>query len=246
MKANIRKRAFSLLLALVMICSLLPTAALAAEFFTQQIMPVNGPTHAAPADGTLDISKGAIIITETGYSQGKLIYDKNNGYSVVGEENAKITETEWTDDEHALTITGSYTGSTESDTSNTILIMGGSPTITLNNVTIYQEHNSTIPRAPGLVLTSGSSAESPNTATLVLVGTNNLTGADQAPGVQINKDAVLTIQGDGTLNATGRNNAAGIGTPRYNPFAINPSTKKSDNSYRSGGSLVINLSLIHI
>lgn len=211
-----KKRLLAAFLSLVMVVSLLPTAALATE------------NEAAE----LDISNGSIIITETGYSQGTLVYDESSGYLVQGEDEQTVTETEWGDSNtnHALTITGE-------STSATILIMGGSPIVTLNNLTINQSGN----RVPGLVLVSGNGSEPQNTATIVLEGTNTFASKDQVPGVQINKDATLTIRGSGTLYASSTNNTAGIGASRVNNYVIDPTTKlqASGHTYKSGGNLVI-------
>ncbi|OUN39756.1 hypothetical protein B5G26_14975 [Anaerotignum lactatifermentans] len=180
--------------------------------------------------GELDISNGAIIITETGYSQGTLVYTNKNGegYSVQDEKGQTVTETSWENEEQKLTITGTYESSGNGGLDQPIIIMGGAPEITLKNVTVKQSVQST----PGLVLMGGSAA-------LVLEGENTLQGGNYGPGVQINKDAVLTIDGEGTLNAQNSNNAAGIGAPRNNTYAVNLTTGLRDNNMRSGGQLVI-------
>ena len=63
--------------------------------------------------------------------------------------------------------------------------------------------------------------------------------------MQINKDATLTIKGTGSLIAAGRNNTAGIGAPRSNSFAIDPTSKKVNNEYRDGGNLIIESGIIN-
>ena len=209
-----RKRLLAAFLSLVLVIGLLPATALA--------------TGGEPVE--LDISNGSIIITENGYSQGTLVYDEISGYLVQGEDKETVTETTWDDsnENHALTITGE-------STSATILIMGGSPIVTLNNLTINQSEI----RVPGLVLVSGSSSSSQNTATIVLGGENTLSSKDQVPGVQINKDATLTIKGSGSLTASSTNHTAGIGVARVTSYSINPSTKLIDQNYRTGGHLII-------
>ena len=73
------------------------------------------------AEGELDISKGSIIITETGYKQGD-------------EE-----ETSWGENEKKLTIT--QTDSSVA-TSNTISVTGGTVEITLKGVNLSSSENS--------------------------------------------------------------------------------------------------------
>lgn len=180
--------------------------------------------------GELDISNGAIIITETGYSQGTLVYTNKNGegYSVQDEKGQKVTETSWENGEQKLTIIGTYESSGNGGLDQPIIIMGGSPKITLKNVTVKQSVQNT----PGLVLMGGA-------ATLVLEGENTLQGGNYGPGVQINNNAVLTIEGEGTLNAQNSSNAAGIGAPRNNAYAVNLTSGLRDNNMRSGGELII-------
>jgi len=48
-------------------------------------------------------------------------------------------------------------------------------------------------------------------ATIILAGTNRVTGRWNAPGIFVPEGKTLTIKGGGTLNATGGSNGAGIG-----------------------------------
>ena len=211
-----KQRIMAVFLSLCMMIGLLPATALAAD------------------EVAMDIADGSIIITESGYAQGVLHYENGSGYSVQNSEGEPITETTWSSGSHELTITG------ESDNA-TILIMSGSPEITLKDLKIIQSNI----RIPGLVLVSSSDAESPNTATLILEGDNTFSSKDQVPGVQINKNATLTIQGSGTLNASTTNHTAGIGAARVIDYSIDPETKLVDKNFRSGGNLVIESGTIH-
>ena len=175
----------------------------------------NGEGTSTSSGPELDISQGSITITNDGY---KLTKD------------TQVIEGKWSSETHVLTITGTSTNE------NMIVVKGGNPEITLKNVSIQTSGTN----APGLVLMSGTDGtENKNTATIVLEGVNTLKGGSNAPGVQINKNAALTIRGTGTLNAMGTGNASGIGASNSNVFAINPSTEKSDNAFRSGGELII-------
>ena len=203
----------------------------AAAFFTPQIMFLEEPD---PVDGELDIASGAIVITETGYSQGTLKFIAKTGFVVTNAEGTTIAETLWPEGEaHALTITG------ESDTNN-IVIAGGNPTITLNNLTISNVSLSAAPHAPAIVLLSAA-GDDVNRATLTLVGSSSLRAAANAPAVQINHNAELTICGDGSLTATGSGSRPGIGSTEStnSAYGMDPSTKTVSNNYRGGGELVV-------
>lgn len=173
-------------------------------------------------ENTLDIALGSITVSAgTGENSSQTVYTQ-------GEKTISV------DANTTVTITGTDEYSANNAVEHYIRIEGGSPTIELKDLTIIQNGSFT----PAIVLMSGTSTDD-NTATLILSGTNTLSGASQAPAVQINKNATLTIRGEGTLNATGTNNVSAIGAPRNNAYAINPTTKQADNSYRSGGNLII-------
>lgn len=229
-----RKRLTALLLSFVMLLTMLPVTVSADE---------TEGTEGGTANGhVLDISYGDITIT-------------NGGFTYYVADDADATQVQektynWGADEaHKVTITGKSIGTEEPKTpAHIVKIMSGDPEITLDNVTIehpdvnFGKETSAELKAyayvPGIVLMSG-------TATLALKGSNAITGSNQGPAVQINKDAVLTIKdsgtGDGVLVArtAGNNNTPAIGAPRNNTYAINPNTNKSDNNFRSGGKLII-------
>ena len=227
-----RKRLTALLLSFVMLLTMLPVT-VSAEGAEE--------TGGGTATGhVLDISYGDITITDDGFT-----------YYVAGDTNVR-SYTWAADEEHKVTITGKSVGDAATPTpAHIVEIMGGNPEITLDNVTIehpnvffgdknkgYSDEIRAYAYVPGIVLMSG-------TATLVLKGTNAITGSNQGPAVQINKDAVLTIKdsgtGDGVLVArtADNNNTAAIGAPRDKNYAINPDTEKPDNNFRSGGKLII-------
>ena len=227
-----RKRLTALLLSFVMLLTMLPVT-VSAEGAEE--------TGGGTATGhVLDISYGDITITDEGFT-----------YYVAGDTNVR-SYTWAADEEHKVTITGKSVGDAATPTpAHIVEIMGGNPEITLDNVTIehpnvffgdknkgYSDEIRAYAYVPGIVLMSG-------TATLVLKGTNAITGSNQGPAVQINKDAVLTIKdsgtGDGVLVArtADNNNTAAIGAPRDKNYAINPDTEGPDNNFRSGGKLII-------
>lgn len=232
-----RKRLTALLLSFVMLLTMLPVT-VSAEGAEE--------TGGGTATGhVLDISYGDITIT-------------NDGFTYYVADDADATQVQektynWVGGEaHKVTITGTSVGDAATPTpAHIVEIMGGNPEITLDNVTIehpnvffgdkkkgYSDEIRAYAYVPGIVLMSG-------TATLVLKGTNAITGSNQGPAVQINKDAVLTIKdsgtGDGVLVArtADNNNTAAIGAPRDKNYAINPDTEKPDNNFRSGGKLII-------
>ena len=215
-----RKRLTALLLSFVMLLTMLPVT-VSAEGAEE--------TGGGTATGhVLDISYGDITIT-------------NNGFTYYVAEDTDATQVQektynWVEGEkRKVTITGRSVGDAATPTpAHIVKIMSGNPEITLDNVTI--EHpNVVIAGTPGIVLMSG-------TATLALKGKNVITGSNQGPAVQINKDAELTIkdsgEGDGILVAESRNNTTAIGAPRYNSFALNTNGNK-DNAYRNGGKLIV-------
>lgn len=96
-------------------------------------------------------------------------------------------------------ITGRLTG-TSSTTAKFTVVEGA--TVTLCNA--YINHQSSNTSACAGINCSG-------TCTLVLKGTNSVTGSSYYPGIYIASGSTLTIRGGGSLDATGTNNGAGIG-----------------------------------
>lgn len=169
-------------------------------------------------ENTLDIALGSITVSAgTGENSSQTVYTQ-------GEKTISV------DANTTVTITGAYEYSADNAGEHYIRIEGGSPTIELKDLTIIQKTDSAGSFTPAIVLMSGTDTAD-NTATLILSGTNILSGANQAPAVQINKYATLTIQGEGALNATGKNNVSAIGAARYNTYAA--------SNTQSGGNLII-------
>ena len=223
-----RKRLTALLLSFVMLLTMLPVT-VSAEGAEE--------TGGGTATGhVLDISYGDITITNYGFT-----------YYVADDADATQVQEKtynWVGGEaHKVTITGTSIGTEEPKTPAHVVKITGNDSdsleITLNNVTIkhpteYLGNFADIKKyasAPGIVLMEGN-------ATLVLKGNNAITGSNQGPAVQINKDAVLTIKdsgdGDGVLVARTDNNnqTAAIGAPR-NKGTYAP------NGQLSGGKLII-------
>ena len=231
-----RKRLTALLLSFVMLLTMLPVT-VSAEGAEE--------TGGGTATGhVLDISYGDITITDDGFTyyvadDADATQVQEKTYNWVGGE------------EHKVTITGMSVGDAATPTpAHIVKIMSGDPEITLDNVTIEhpdvnfgRETSAELKayaNAPGIVLMAGK-------ATLALKGSNAITGSNQSPAVQINKDAVLTIkdsgEGDGILVAESRNHTTAIGAPRYNSFALNTKGGK-DNAYRNGGKLIVESGVI--
>lgn len=225
------KKLVSCILVVCMLLSMLPTMAWATEPVVASSTDLDDPVASGTdlPKGTLDIANGSILITDTGYTQGIHKYKARSGFYIVDGNENPVTETPYTG---GITIKG--TSIENHDDVRCVIILEGTAkkTITLNGVTIDNGEDKDGTYMPAFVLMQG-------TADLVLVGDNNLTGADQAPAVQINKNATLTIKGTGSLVATGRNQAAGIGVPRDKSFAIDPTSKTVSNEYRNGGNLII-------
>ena len=167
---------------------------------------------------TLDIADGPIVITDTGYTQG-------DGAEIPWGDNTA----------HEITVTGT------SDGANNIVLKGGNPVITLQDVSMTV----TAADTPGILLYGGTGAGLNRAvkATLVLVGENSIfCSASASTPIQININALLTIQGNGRLNAeSDRNNSPGIGCGDANTYAYTSATGDAarNNAYRSSGNLII-------
>ena len=140
---------------------------------------------------TLNVGNGNIVITSTGYKAGN-----------------SSTETAYTGE---YIIEGRYTWySGDTGYSHRISVTGGNHTITLNGVYIQFENgghgNGRFNPGTGTLSVNGSSK-----VTLNLKGTNTLIGGEFRAGLNVTENAELTIEGDGTLNATGGVCGAGIG-----------------------------------
>lgn len=233
------KKLISCILVVCMLLSMLPTMAWAEPVATGSDLDEPVASGTDLPTGTLDISKGSIIITDTGYTQGTHKFTDRAGYSIVDDEGNPVTETAYTGE---ITIIGENVATSEASR-YVIMVEGAGQTITLNNVTSKNNDADSGSKVPAFVLMSG-------TATLKLEGTNVLVGTPQSPAVQINKDATLTITatGTGSLDASTSNNTAAIGAPRggnaYNEFSIN-SAGRRDNTYSHGGNLIIESGIIN-
>ena len=163
-----------------------------------------GDTHTINADvPRADVNSARNITGNHGFKANILVNDvgdywvkvfaidtNGDGNPQIGNTiNVTVTEPQNYTAQDGDVLTGS--------TSSTVTIDDGA-SITLNGATIN-----------GGIVCEG-------TATITLVGTNSVAGADQKAGIQAGgTGTTLTIQGDGSLTATGGMGAAGIGT-RYN------------------------------
>ena len=187
-----------------------------AEVYSDEIaITVNTYTSEASSD-ELDIARGSIVITDNGYTVG-------NGEPV-----------EWGDSDHALTITGTSNGE------NNIIVQGGNPELTFNGVNI----TTTGSNQPAVLLYGGTGNGESRAAdaTIILQGDDNILVGNGAPAIQININAILTIEGDGILTtSTTANNSSAIGAGNNNGYAFTDAAgeAKTNNNYRSGGNLVI-------
>ena len=154
-----KKRLLATFLSFVIVIGLLPSTAWAAD------------------PGVLDLSKGAITITSTGYTQG--------------------TSTETYESDYTIIQTSS-----ETSTSNTITVTGGTHNVTISGVNITAGSGAAISVAAGATLN------------LTIEGTNSATGAGGYAGISVaaawNGDEFdpensghLTINGNGSLTAQG-------------------------------------------
>ncbi len=107
-----------------------------------------------------------------------------------------------------ISDSGEYiiTGST---TEYKVIIQGGSPTITIQDLTIdFSSYNTSEYLSSNycpIEISSGS-------CTFNLKGTNTFTGGYNNPGIRVKSGTALAIEGDdGELNATGGHSSAGIG-----------------------------------
>ena len=178
-----KKRILGILLILCMTVVFMPTAA-------------GAETNAL----TLDIAKGSIVITDTGYTQGD------------GEE------TPWASDNtaHAITITGTSNGK------NLVDIASGTPMVTLKDLSI----NQTGKGVPAVALCSnGTSGQS---ATLIINGDVSLTGGPSCNAIFIGYKSKLTVQGaaNNTLTLSVKTKGvptigSGLGIKETWPFSEN-------------------------
>ncbi len=98
-----------------------------------------------------------------------------------------------------VAYTGAYNISGSS--ANTLSIMGGIHNIVLDNVTV-----SSPTAASPVSLSDGADVS------LSLLGTSSLSAPESYAGINVPSDCMLTINGNGTLFATGGTSSAGIGT----------------------------------
>ena len=140
--------------------------------------------------------KSEDYVLEGDVMNGDNVLTAVEGIYTVKVENADITITA----SFIVTLSGnmSYTAQNgdvlTGSTSGTVTIADGA-SITLSDVTIN-----------GGIICKG-------TATIILVGENNVTGLSDMPGIQVgDKGTTLTIKGNGSLAANGGYSGAGIGT----------------------------------
>lgn len=172
----------------------------------------------------LDIGNGFIVISNDGYKQAA---------TLDGLQDAQVTS--WPEDEenHAVTITGSYTYTAENNAGYYVTVAEKTEnvSITLKNVTIDLKF-----QADALICRPAIALQVGAKVTLTLEGENALTGANQGNAVQVPKDAELIIDGTGSLTAKATNHTSAIGVPRG--FQYCSSAPNSNN--RSGGKITIN------
>jgi hypothetical protein len=101
----------------------------------------------------------------------------------------------WTLANNVFTITDGANVNVTGSSNNNRIVVNGTATVTLNNVTITRPTGSNYGQA-ALTLNGGANV------TLNLGGTNNLTGGWQSAGIQTT-GATLIINGPGSLQARG-------------------------------------------
>lgn len=171
-----------------------------------------------PALVTLDIADGPIVITDTGYTQG-------GGAEIPWGDNIA----------HEITVIGTSNGA------NNIVLKGGNPIITLQNVSMIV----TADNMSGILLYGGTGAglDRAVKADLVLVGESSIfCSASATTPIQININALLNIRGSGRLNTeSDRNNCPSIGCGDANTYAYTSATGDAarNNAFRNSGNLTI-------
>ncbi len=106
---------------------------------------------------------------------------------------------------------GGCNGHTISNDTKRIQVSGGRHTITLENVNIDTSKD-VDPNDPDKPVYSAFDITGDATIELTLVGKNSLKSPDGYAGLHIPSGSHLTIKGEGSLEATGGNNGAGIGS----------------------------------
>ncbi|MFR8711600.1 MAG: InlB B-repeat-containing protein [Anaerotignum lactatifermentans] len=186
-----------------------------AEVYSDEIAITVNTYESEASSDELDIARGSIVITDNGYTVG-------NGEPVAWGDNTI----------HALTITGTSNGK------NNIIVQGGDPELTFNGVKI----TTTGSNQPAVLLYGGTGNGESRAAdaTIILQGNDNILVGNGAPAIQININAILTIEGSGTLS-TESNNTSAIGAGNNNAYAFTDvaGDAGTHNNYRSGGNLVI-------
>ena len=86
---------------------------------------------------------------------------------------------------------------------NVKISIANGASVTLKNATIDRDDNNSNRQWAGLACIGS--------ATINLEGTNKVTGFCNSPGIQVPYTCTVTINGTGSLEVTGRDNAAGIG-----------------------------------
>lgn len=145
----------------------------------------------------------------------------------------------------AVTISGTSVSSDINVETNRIVIQKGTPEIILKDLTITMNANSSSPdhQASPIQLWGTNVPDTVAVApTIRLVGTNNLTGGSWGPGIRVCKNAILTIEGSGSLVASGRNNMPGIGAGANGavPAWTSATDYRDHATYNGDGHIVIN------
>ena len=179
----------------------------------------------------MDIGEGTITVT-TGTEEGSHVYTQ--GFRSLTAPAGQ-----------AVTISGTSVSSDINVETNRIVIQKGTPEIILEDLTITMNANSSSPdhQASPIQLWGTNVPDTVAVApTIRLVGTNNLTGGSWGPGIRVCKNAILTIEGSGSLVASGRNNMPGIGAGANGavPAWTSATDYRNHATYNGDGQIVIN------
>ena len=215
MKRNIlARRAASAALAACMMFSLsAPALAASTDALLQQ------STAAKSAVSVLDEENGMMTVYQMDLNYGSIrVYIGDDGKQYVQQGDNEAQQK----DDLYITTDGS-------PTTNTLTIQGGDSTaakVTLSNVNI---------NASGAAVSVSGNVE------LVIAGTNTLhSGTDRAGLEKADDDGTLTIDGTGSLEAYGGNEAAGIGSRANNNvrnIVINGGTITAECTGREGAGI---------
>ncbi|MDD5823243.1 MAG: hypothetical protein PUD55_02275 [Firmicutes bacterium] len=148
---------------------------------------------ASDFDHIFDISQGTVIIKDDENAPGKIKVSFGNAQSKNSIDPSQI-----------ITVIGSTTNNNE------LKVETATPvTIRVKDLSIDSSRTSY--KSAMVLIGGGTSEQKSADVTLILEGENTFIGGFGRPGIEVGPGKKLTIEGSGTVNAKGGDNAAGIG-----------------------------------